>query len=86
MVRPLGPLFETKEAKRRTDYIGSMCTITTGRVDKEFGQATIEDGADVLVVDVRCDAADNKLARNQQAMIIDFDDERLAYIVETVEQ
>jgi hypothetical protein len=47
-----------------------------------FGQATIEDGGDVLVIPVRCDKTG--LVRNDKALIIDFDTDRHAYVVEPV--
>jgi len=81
LVRPLGPVFETVEAKTRYHYIGSYCTINTGKVNEKFGQATIDEGAEVLVIHVRCDQ-ENKLGRNERAMIIDYDDDRDAYVVE----
>jgi hypothetical protein len=81
LVRPLGGLFEVHEGKSNRDYIGYTCTITTGRVDDGFGQATIEDGGTVLVVAVRCDRS-GVLARDDKALIIDFDTARHAYLVE----
>lgn len=81
LVRPLGGVFELREGKSNRDYIGHICTITTGRVDEGFGQATLEDGGTVLVIAVRCDRA-GALARNDRALIIDFDPERQAYLVE----
>jgi hypothetical protein len=83
VVRPLGRVFEFREGKSNRDYIGHVCTITTGRVDDHFGQATIEDGGDVLVIPVRCDKQ-GALARNDKALIIDFDSDRHAYVVEPV--
>ncbi len=81
LVRPLAPVFKIRTGKSNRDYVGSTCTITTGRVDDDFGQATIEDGGTVLVIPVRCDRPD-VLARNQRALIIDFDTTRQAYVVE----
>lgn len=81
LVRPLGPVFEIKVGKSNRDYIGHVCTITTGHVDDGFGQATVEDGGTVLVIPVRCDRKD-ALARGHKALIIDFDDARAAYVVE----
>ena len=81
LVRPLGGVFELREGKSNRDYVGHTCTITTGNVDDGFGQATIEDGGTVLVIPVRCDRA-GALARNDKALIIDFDTERQAYVVE----
>lgn len=81
LVRPLAPIFAVKEAKSSADYIGHICTITTGTVDDRFGQATIEDGGSVLVIQVRCDRP-GALARGDKALMIDFDRERVAYLVE----
>jgi hypothetical protein len=43
LLRPLRPVFEVKVGKSNRDYVGATCTITTGHVDADFGQATIED-------------------------------------------
>jgi hypothetical protein len=77
LVRPLAPVFAVKEGKANRDYVGHTCAITTGRVDNGFGQAT------VLVIPVRCDRSD-QLARGDQALIIDFDEARQAYVVEPI--
>ncbi|HEY5936393.1 MAG TPA: hypothetical protein VIU61_17195, partial [Kofleriaceae bacterium] len=74
-------IFEIREGKTNEDYVGHMCTISTGNVDENFGQATVEDGGTVLVIPVRCDKP-GKLARNDKALIIEFDPERQAYVVE----
>jgi hypothetical protein len=80
LLRPLAPVFKLKEGKSNRDYIGHICTITTGHVDDGFGQATLEDGGNVLEIPVRCDRAG--LGRGHKALIIDFDSEREAYVVE----
>lgn len=82
LVRPLGGVFELKEGKSNRDYVGHTVTVTTGHVDDGFGQGTVEDGGTVLVIPIRCDKAG--LARNDKALIIDFDTERQAYVVEPV--
>lgn len=81
VVRPLRSVFELKPGKRNRDYVGHTCTVTTGRVDADFGQATVEDGGTVLVIPVRCDR-DDALSRGARALIIDFDEQRQAYVVE----
>lgn len=81
LIRPLGGVFEVHEGKSNRDYVGHTCTVTTGHVDDGFGQATVEDGGTVLVIPVRCDRPD-ALARNDKALIIDFDPARQAYLVE----
>lgn len=81
LVRPLAPVFAVREGKSNADYVGHTCTITTGSVDDRFGQATVEDGGTVLQIAVRCDRP-GRLARGDKALIIDFDRERAAYLVE----
>jgi hypothetical protein len=82
LVRPLGGVFELKEGKSNRDYVGHTVTVTTGNVDDGFGQGMVEDGGTVLVIPIRCDKAG--LSRNDKALIIDFDTERQAYVVEPV--
>ncbi|HEY0189932.1 MAG TPA: hypothetical protein VGC42_02340 [Kofleriaceae bacterium] len=81
LVRPLAPIFKLREGKSNSDYVGHGCTITTGSVGEAFGQALIEDGGTVLVIQVRCDRP-GKLARGDKALVIEFDRERQAYLVE----
>lgn len=81
LVRPLRRVFALHEGRSNRDYIGHVCTITTGRVDDGFGQATIEDGGNVLVISVRCDRP-GAFARNDKALIIDFDAARHVFLVE----
>jgi hypothetical protein len=81
LVRPLAPVFAVREGKSNRDYVGHVCTITTGHVDDGFGQATIEDGGTVLVISVRCDRT-GALSRGAKALVVDFDPARQAYIVE----
>jgi hypothetical protein len=80
LIRPIAPVFTVKEGKSNADYIGHACTITTGRVDDGFGQATIEDGGTVLIIAVRCDEP-GVLGRGDKALILEFDRERQAYRV-----
>jgi len=83
LVRPLAPVFAVQEGKTNADYVGHTCTISTGSVDDNFGQATVEDGGTVLVIQVRCGER-GKFARGDKALIIDFDQARQAYVVEPV--
>lgn len=85
-VRPLAPVFRTHAGKTRADYIGSTCEISTGHVDATFGQATVTDGGTVLVIPVRCDKPDNGLQRGAHALVIDYDQDREAYVVEPYAQ
>jgi hypothetical protein len=81
LVRPLAPVFAVREGKSNKDYVGHVCTVTTGHVDENFGQATVEDGGTVLTIAVRCDRK-GAIQRGHKALIIDFDPARQAYVVE----
>lgn len=81
LTRPMRPLFATQTGTTRAELTGRTCVVTTGRVDGGFGQAEISDRGDHLLVQVRCDEA-NELQRGQEALIIDYDEEREAYTVE----
>jgi hypothetical protein len=78
--KPLEPVFKTQSAKRRSDYVGSVCVVRTGRVDDGFGQAEIVDGGTRLLITARIDTA--PLRRGDKALIVDYDAEREAYILE----
>lgn len=84
LITPLGPMFHTEPSKTRADYLGSVCEITTGHVDTEFGQAKIEEGGDVLVIHVRCDSG-KQFKRYSKALVISYDDEREAYVIEPMD-
>jgi len=80
-LRPLAPLFVTHGATKKRELIGSTCTITTGRVDAKFGQASVETGGAGMLLQVRCDKPNN-LKRGDEALIVDIDQRRDAFIVE----
>ena len=85
LVQPLGRFFHTEPAARRASVIGQFCEISTGRVDHRFGQALFHDGAGGLVLQVRCDR-DNPLKRGDTALIVDFDDDREAFLIEPIDE
>lgn len=81
--RPLARALHTENAATRRDYLGSTCTVLTGRVDGSFGQAEVPTGGAPLVIPVRCDRP-NALRKGQPALVVHFDEAREAYIVEPV--
>lgn len=85
LIAPLGPMFHTEPGKTRADYLGSVCEITTGHVDDDFGQAEVKQGGDVLVIPVRNDSG-KQFKRYSKALIISYDDERDAYIIEPIDE
>ncbi len=83
VTRPLGQLFQIQAAKRRRDFVGQVCVVSTGRVDEGFGQAQLEDGGAGLILAVR--AEPGKLGRGDRALIIGYDEQREAYLVEPLD-
>jgi hypothetical protein len=81
VTKPLGKIFVIVEAPKRAGVIGKVCTITTGRVDVGFGQAEQADGGAGLLIQVRCDRSEG-LKKGDQALIVSYDDEREAFVVE----
>ena len=59
---------------------GRTCRITTLRVDGTFGQAEIDDGGAGLVAQVRC-LRSNRLTRDTQALVFDYDEAEGVYHV-----
>ncbi len=70
--RPVRPFFKTHEAVSKTSLVGRTCTVSTGHVDEDFGQAAFEDGGAGFVLQVRAQA-DNGLRRGSTALIVDYD-------------
>ena len=79
--RPMGPLFETARATTRAALIGNICTVDTGKVTATFGQAQTSEKQQWMLFQVRCDKT-NSLTRGDEALIVDFDKKREAYIIE----
>ncbi len=74
VVRPLRRFSVVHGAVANRSLVGKLCTVTTMRVDRDFGQAEIEDGGAGLLVQVRCAEA-NDLTRGSKALVFDYDSE-----------
>jgi hypothetical protein len=81
--KPFERVFRQTEGKRRLDFVGTVCRISTGTVDEKHGQATVDDGGAGLIIQVRAEA---NFKRGDRAIIVDYDREREAYIVEAYEE
>lgn len=83
-IRPFAKLFTDHGATRQAHLIGRVVTISTGRVDARFGQATCDTGAANLILEVRAKAGSEgaKLKRGDQALIIDYDEDTRVFVVE----
>lgn len=66
LIRPLRYMLPDEKVPSRRDFIGRMCVIRTGRVDLEFGQATVR-------------AADGSLSTIQVRQMADSSEERTGH-------
>lgn len=84
-VRPMRGLFHTHTKHGQETLVGSVCVVTTGRVDAKFGQASFNDGGAGLNLSIRCDTPDNGIKRGDRVLIIGYDPETRLYHVEPYE-
>lgn len=71
-IRPLRRVFDLVPARGRASFVGSSCTITSGRVDAGFGHADVPDGGSWMRVEVRC-AEPNGLKSGDAALLDRWD-------------
>jgi hypothetical protein len=83
-IRPLVPIFDSKEAGNRdADLLGKIAVVTTGTVTASFGQASFDDGGAGLTLQVRADVPNN-LKKGTRCVIIDHDKERGTFSIEAL--
>ena len=82
IVRFLDPFFVTHEARSKHSLIAQACEITSMSVDKDFGQAKLEDGGAGLIISVRA-LEPNTLTKGHKAMIYDYDADKNIYFIST---
>lgn len=80
-VRPLASVIKVERRVSRRDLVGKVVRIDTSRVDGRFGVAKAENGGAGLIVQVRCDTADNGLTRGSNALVVSYDQAREVYEV-----
>lgn len=83
-VRPLAPLFVVHQGPRHAELVGRECTVTTGRVDESFGQASVIVGGVDVILQVRCPAP-NPLARHHKALLVAYDPTPGVFAVEALD-
>jgi hypothetical protein len=79
-VRPFAKLFVDHKVTRLKDLVGRVVTITTGRVDERFGQASC-DTSDSLILEVRAKKG-SLLKRGDAGLLIDYDEDTRSFTVE----
>lgn len=71
LARLIGPLFADNQGIDRDHLIGRTCTVRTGRIDADFGQAEVIDGDGAAhVIQARCLQA-NELTAGSKALVVD---------------
>lgn len=84
VLQPLRQVFDGGTATSRSDLRGKVCVISSGKVERAFGTATLEDGGAGLMLHVTC-AKDNTLKRGERALIIDFNAQTDSYEIEPID-
>ncbi|MEZ4390702.1 MAG: hypothetical protein R3A48_06360 [Polyangiales bacterium] len=82
--RPLVPVFTPKHAPSQGDLAGRDAEVTTGRVDRAFGQVLVRDGGAGLLVDARYDGP-TPLSKGARVVVTHWDDELKCVHVEPLD-
>lgn len=80
-LRPLKPLFTVNENVTRESAIGRRCRILTLSVEESFGQAEVEMGSGTRLTLQVYAAQPNRLVRDAQAVVLEYDAQRKRYLV-----
>jgi hypothetical protein len=81
--RPLRRVFKMTTVTASRDLIGKMCKITSSKVTGSFGTAELRTEGAPFLLHVTCDV-DNDLARDVDAVIVDYNREKNLYSVRPV--
>lgn len=81
LLKPMRGMFVKHSARSNRSLVGLQCKILTQRVDEGFGRAEVSDHGANLNIRVWAQAP-NKLTRNSEAIIIDYDDAKQQYEVQ----
>ncbi|MDX3215360.1 DUF1449 family protein [Streptomyces sp. ME02-6991-2B] len=82
LLLPLRRLVPRERPPSRTDFVGRVCVVRTGRVSADFGQAevTADDGS-TAVLQVRTAGPDEGLVGGSTALIFEYDAGRECFLV-----
>lgn len=83
IIKPLKHLFSTQEGPEGgRGLVGTVCVVSTSRVDMGFGRAKVADDGAGLILPIRCEDESNRLTHGSEVVIIDFDSDLNSYMVE----
>lgn len=80
MVRPLRPIFTTKEEHGEQGLIGRQVKITSLKADHHFGTALCDNDGPGIIMRVVCrDGVE--LKRDEMAVVVEFDEAKQVYLI-----
>jgi len=80
LIKPLRPLFLAANQEVEKSIVGKVAIVRTTKVDKTFGEATVEDGGAGLIVKVRA-FKDEVFARGDKVVLLEYIAEENIYKV-----
>lgn len=80
LIKPLRPLFEKATQETHKQLLGQVAVVRTSRVDREFGEATVEDGGAGLILKVRATGEDT-FKKGDRVVLIERTDDASTYRV-----
>jgi len=85
LIKPLRPLFKKAQQQTVKHVLGQTALVRTSRVDKEFGEATLEDGGAGLILKVRA-TGDQVFNKGDRVVLLEYIDEENVYRVITEDE
>ncbi len=79
-IRPFKGFFIAHTAVKKSTLIGQECEVTTGKVNEEFGQATLEDGEAGMILSIRAPAS-KEIKKGDKVILIEYIEKNDCYNV-----
>jgi hypothetical protein len=83
LIRPLKQFFTSHDAVKKSSLVGLECTVKTGSVTLDFGQAELENGEAGLILDVRANDAYG-IKKGDVVLLVEYNQDDESYLVEKV--
>ena len=80
IIKPFRPMFKAANQEVEKEIVGQIAIVRTSRVDKDFGEATVEDGGAGLIVKVRS-YKDEVFKKGDRVALLEFVKEQHVYRV-----
>ena len=85
IIKPLRPLFQKAQTQTTKHILGQVAVVRTARVDKDFGEAELEDGGAGLILKVRA-TGDASFERGDRVVLLEHRPEENVYRVISEEE